>query len=612
MTYIRQIGSVLIGFILAFSNVDTTVWATDSTSALQVSVEQQVNGFRFSIEGENVSSIRTQLLALDGRTLFDSGWIAGQTVAWPMVTQMGRPAASGIYLYVIAVRDESGQERRSLGKIALLHGQESAFTVSSVGTLAGTEPAAAQFPLLNGTVWRQRLGADRSDTYRIQRKPARVPGGPTTAFENLLMLTAEGKLYIRGDLCSTNAFAQVTAQNPDNFTNGTELCLSSLLGTGGGGGSTPNSWTDDGAIVRLETTTDNVGVGTTNPGAKLEAIAAVGGVALMGTSDSRAIIGRLGNISCPSAPYAVGGCGGAVSGAGGVVGLAGPGGIGVLGDSNSRGIVGTLGGTSCAGTYAVGGCAGASGGIGVNGTSDTGIGVHGSSNTNRAVEGFSGTGIGVIGDSTSRGVVGTRGRTSCAGTYAVGACSADAIALFARTNTGSIFVGQAPAGTNQVRIDNTGKGFFNNGTIIGGADFAESMRTTDDLATLEPGDVLMIDPAHPQAVKKSRVASSLLVAGVYSTKPSVLSIGDHHIDDALEKEVPVAIVGIVPTKVTAENGPIHIGDLLVTSSTPGYAMKAKPLIVNGVAVYPTGAILGKALESLETGAGVIQVMVTLR
>ena len=74
----------------------------------------------------------------------------------------------------------------------------------------------------------------------------------------------------------------------------------------------------------------------------------------------------------------------------------------------------------------------------------------------------------------------------------------------------------------------------------------------------------------------------------------------------------MAMLGIVPTKVTAANGPIQVGDLLVTSSLPGHAMKALPEMINGIAIYPTGAILGKALEPLQHGTGVIKVMVTLR
>lgn len=69
---------------------------------------------------------------------------------------------------------------------------------------------------------------------------------------------------------------------------------------------------------------------------------------------------------------------------------------------------------------------------------------------------------------------------------------------------------------------------------------------------------------------------------------------------------PVAILGVVSCKVSAENGPIHPGDLLVTSSTPGHAMRADR------ARAQPGTILGKALESLDTGTGLIQVLVTLQ
>jgi hypothetical protein len=99
---------------------------------------------------------------------------------------------------------------------------------------------------------------------------------------------------------------------------------------------------------------------------------------------------------------------------------------------------------------------------------------------------------------------------------------------------------------------------------------------------------------------------STLVAGIYSTKPGVLAT-THKLDTAATVgEVPLAIVGIVPCKVSAENGPIHRGDLLVTSSTPGYAMKGTD---RGRML---GAVVGKAMEPLEKGTGLIQVLVTLQ
>ena len=61
-----------------------------------------------------------------------------------------------------------------------------------------------------------------------------------------------------------------------------------------------------------------------------------------------------------------------------------------------------------------------------------------------------------------------------------------------------------------------------------------------------------------------------------------------------------------PRKVNSEKGPIARGDLLVTSSRPGYAMKGTDR-----ARMP-GAVVGKAMEALPAGNGVIQVLVTLQ
>jgi hypothetical protein len=68
----------------------------------------------------------------------------------------------------------------------------------------------------------------------------------------------------------------------------------------------------------------------------------------------------------------------------------------------------------------------------------------------------------------------------------------------------------------------------------------------------------------------------------------------------------MAMVGRVPTKVSAENGPIQVGALLVSSSTPGYAMKGTDRS------QMLGAVIGKALGSLDSGTGVIEVLVTLQ
>jgi hypothetical protein len=132
------------------------------------------------------------------------------------------------------------------------------------------------------------------------------------------------------------------------------------------------------------------------------------------------------------------------------------------------------------------------------------------------------------------------------------------------------------------------------------ADFAELMPVAGDPAGYEPGDVLAIGEDGALVLSDRPYATN--VAGVYSTQPGVL--GGYSDDEQNGQRVPLAIVGIVPVKVSAEDGAIRPGDLLVTSSIPGHAMRGDG--------PPPGTIIGKALASLETGTGVIQVLVTLQ
>ena len=58
--------------------------------------------------------------------------------------------------------------------------------------------------------------------------------------------------------------------------------------------------------------------------------------------------------------------------------------------------------------------------------------------------------------------------------------------------------------------------------------------------------------------------------------------------------------------MSAENGPISVGDLLVTSSSPGRAMKGTDR------QRMLGSVIGKALQPLQAGKGLIEVLVTLQ
>ena len=72
--------------------------------------------------------------------------------------------------------------------------------------------------------------------------------------------------------------------------------------------------------------------------------------------------------------------------------------------------------------------------------------------------------------------------------------------------------------------------------------------------------------------------------------------------------VHLALAGRVPVKATTENGPIKVGDLLVSSSKPGYAMKGDKETIARI----QGVVLGKAMESLSEGEGEILVLVSLQ
>lgn len=130
---------------------------------------------------------------------------------------------------------------------------------------------------------------------------------------------------------------------------------------------------------------------------------------------------------------------------------------------------------------------------------------------------------------------------------------------------------------------------------LGGGDYAESIDVTGPRSEYEPGDVIVIDPTKSGNFSKSSKPYSRLVAGIYSTKPGMVGRRQTSDPKTSTSEIPMAMVGIVPTKVTAKNGPIEVGDLLVTSSLPGHAMKGTDEFIK------TGSVIGKALGELSSG-----------
>jgi len=142
-----------------------------------------------------------------------------------------------------------------------------------------------------------------------------------------------------------------------------------------------------------------------------------------------------------------------------------------------------------------------------------------------------------------------------------------------------------------------------NGTTCGG-DYAESVDVTGDRKRYEAGDVLVIDADSPDKFLHSSEPYSRFVAGIYSTRPGLTGRREGRAKTG--EEVPMAMLGIVPTKVSAENGAIRPGDLLVSSATEGFAMKGTDT------TKMMGAVIGKAMGRLDKGTGTIEVLVSLQ
>ncbi|MFZ4574973.1 MAG: hypothetical protein ACOYN0_11285 [Phycisphaerales bacterium] len=144
--------------------------------------------------------------------------------------------------------------------------------------------------------------------------------------------------------------------------------------------------------------------------------------------------------------------------------------------------------------------------------------------------------------------------------------------------------------------------------ITGGSDIAEpySIAAAGDVAPIA-GMVVCIDRDQVGKLRVSNGAYDTTVAGIVSGANGVgVGLTLTQTGTVADGELPVAAAGRVWCYVDAgANGPVKAGDLLTTSATPGHAMRAEPGKANG-------AILGKAMSSLESGRGMVLVLVGLQ
>jgi hypothetical protein len=140
--------------------------------------------------------------------------------------------------------------------------------------------------------------------------------------------------------------------------------------------------------------------------------------------------------------------------------------------------------------------------------------------------------------------------------------------------------------------------------IVAGADLAENFDLVDP-SLADPGTVMVLDGVDHVHVSESaydrRVVGVVSGAGHY--RPGVVL--DYKADHASTRRA-LAMVGKTFCKIDASFGSVEVGDLLTTSPTPGYAMKAS----EPSRAY--GAVLGKAMASLSEGQGLLPIVVTLQ
>lgn len=137
--------------------------------------------------------------------------------------------------------------------------------------------------------------------------------------------------------------------------------------------------------------------------------------------------------------------------------------------------------------------------------------------------------------------------------------------------------------------------------ITGGSDIAEPFEMVG--GDLPPGSVVVIDRHHPGKLSVSTQPYDRAVAGIISGAGGVKPGMSLSQEGVLDEGQHVALAGRVYARACADNGSIEPGDRLTTSSRPGVLMRATD------PGKTPGAVVGKAMSALETGEGLVLVLI---
>ncbi|MBI3336644.1 hypothetical protein HYZ98_03720, partial [Candidatus Peregrinibacteria bacterium] len=164
----------------------------------------------------------------------------------------------------------------------------------------------------------------------------------------------------------------------------------------------------------------------------------------------------------------------------------------------------------------------------------------------------------------------------------------------------------------RVRAD--GSTFADNAYDGTGADYAEWFYSKD-AQTITNGDLVCIDVRINEAVRKCTGPADGNLIGIISTKPGFIGNSFWGAEGLpVPGYVLVGLIGQVPAKVIVEEVsnsegsggtlliPVRPGDALTSASKPGYARRA----------LPGESTVGVALEGLENGEGILNVLISRR
>ena len=123
----------------------------------------------------------------------------------------------------------------------------------------------------------------------------------------------------------------------------------------------------------------------------------------------------------------------------------------------------------------------------------------------------------------------------------------------------------------------------------------------DEAEFIATGDLLVASDKGKSILSRSSKSYTTAVIGVVSGNPLVVINNS----GKEEKVYPVILAGKGLCRVDARQNPIKPGDLLVASDTPGCAMKG---VIDSF--DKIGSVIGKALDYLDDGIGLIPIFIT--